>query len=58
MGVLFLFGAATIAHCWIGTRIAAHLEALASDSGAERIEIGVFEYNEPALRVFILNLSE
>lgn len=30
----------------------AHLETLAADTGAERIEIGVFEYNVRALRFF------
>jgi RimJ/RimL family protein N-acetyltransferase len=50
--IALMIGDRRLRQCGMGTRIAAHLEALASDSGAERIEIGVFEYNEPALRFF------
>ncbi len=36
----------------LGTRIIAHLEALAATSGAKRIEIGIFAYNTPSLGLF------
>ena len=36
----------------LGDRIASHLESLAYAAGAERIEVGIFEYNEPSLRFF------
>jgi RimJ/RimL family protein N-acetyltransferase len=36
----------------LGTRITKHLEQLVKESGAERIEIGVFEYNHPSLNFF------
>ena len=38
--------------CGLGAQIVAHLEERAADSGAERIEIGVFAYNKRALRFF------
>ena len=38
--------------CGLGKVIAQHLEGLAAVSGAQRIEIGVFEHNERALRFF------
>lgn len=36
----------------IGKEITKHLEYLAAEAGAERIEIGVFEYNHRALSFF------
>ncbi|MDP6942635.1 MAG: GNAT family N-acetyltransferase [Myxococcota bacterium] len=36
----------------LGTRIVAHLEALVAQSGAERIEVGVFAYNTRSLGLF------
>jgi len=36
----------------MGTRITKHLEQQAAKSGAQRIEIGVFEYNHRALSFF------
>ena len=47
-----MIGNDRLRRCGLGTRITAHLEALAADTGAERIEIGVFEYNERALNFF------
>ena len=47
-----MIGDDRLRRCGLGTRITAHLEALAADTGAERIEIGVFEYNERALNFF------
>ena len=38
--------------CGLGTRIIAHLETMAAKEGAERIEVGIFEYNEPSLKCF------
>ena len=38
--------------CGLGTRITDHLESLAVDTGAERIEAGIFEYNAPSLSFF------
>ena len=36
----------------LGRQIASHLEDLAVEAGAERIEVGIFEYNEPSMRFF------
>ena len=47
-----MIGDKRLRRCGLGTRITAHLEALAADTGAERIEIGVFEYNKRALNFF------
>ncbi len=50
--IALLVGDDRLRRCGLGTRIIAHLEKLAADSGAERIETGVFEYNERALSFF------
>jgi RimJ/RimL family protein N-acetyltransferase len=47
-----IIGDPRLRRCGLGTRITAHLEELAAKSGAQRIEIGVFEYNTRALRFF------
>ena len=47
-----MIGDASLRRCGLGTRIMGHLEALAADAGAERVELGVFEYNERALLFF------
>ena len=47
-----MLGEERFRRCGLGTRVIAHLETMATDSGAERIEVGVFEYNEPSLRCF------
>lgn len=36
----------------LGTHIGDYLESLAVDTGAERIEAGIFEYNAPSLSFF------
>ncbi len=38
--------------CGLGKRIVEHLETLAAEAGAHRVEIGVFEYNSRALQFF------
>ncbi len=50
--IALMIGDVRLRRCGLGVRITAHLETLAAGSGAERIEIGVFEYNTRALRFF------
>ena len=50
--IALLIGAKHLRGCGLGKHIAAHLEQCAGRTGAERIEIGVFAYNERALRFF------
>jgi RimJ/RimL family protein N-acetyltransferase len=50
--IALVIGDERLRRCGLGKRITAHLEELAASTGAERIEIGVFEYNERALCFF------
>ncbi len=47
-----MIGVEHLRGCGHGKRILVDLETLATDAGAARIEIGVFEYNERALGFF------
>ena len=50
--VALMIGDATFRRQRLGSRILGHLEDLAAQCGAQRIEIGVFEFNERALSFF------
>jgi RimJ/RimL family protein N-acetyltransferase len=50
--ISLMIGDHSLRRCGLGTDITAHLEMLAARSGADRIEIGVFEYNKRALKFF------
>jgi GNAT superfamily N-acetyltransferase len=47
-----MIGDDSLKGCGLGKKVIAHLEELAGKSGAERIEIGVFEFNHRALNFF------
>ena len=50
--VALMIGDATFRRQRLGSRILGHLEDLAAQCGAQRIEIGVFEFNGRALSFF------
>ncbi len=50
--VALMIGASDLRRQGLGRRMNAHIEELAVAAGAERFEIGVFAYNERALRFF------
>ncbi|MDP6934513.1 MAG: GNAT family N-acetyltransferase [Myxococcota bacterium] len=50
--IALLIGESRLRGSGLGHRIVAHLEGLAAHAGAERIEVGIFEFNEPALGLF------
>ncbi len=50
--IALIIGDVRLRGCGLGTRVVAHVEALAAEAGAERVEVGVFEYNARALGFF------
>ena len=50
--VALMIGDASLRRQRLGSRILSHLEGSATRCGAQRIEIGVFEFNDRALSFF------
>ena len=50
--IALIIGDRRLRGCGLGTRVVAHVEAIAADAGAVRAEVGVFEYNVAALGFF------
>ena len=50
--IALMIGEGHLRGCGLGKRIVADLERRVAEAGAERIEIGVFEFNAPSIALF------
>ena len=50
--ISLVIGEAAVRGQGLGTEVVKHLEKCLEESGARRVEVGVFEYNDASLRLF------